>query len=77
MCYGALLSARVKTIYFGAYDKKFSILNLKDNFVFNHSLELVGGVMEQECSEMLSSFFEKLRSEKNADRNSKNSRKEN
>ena len=77
MCYGALLSARVKTIYFGAYDKKYSVLALKDNFVFNHSLQLVGGVLEQECSQLLSSFFEKLRSEKNADRNSKNSRKEN
>jgi len=71
MCYGALLSARVKTVYFGAYDKKYSILNLKDNFVFNHSLQLVGGVLENECGELLSSFFEKLRSDKNANRNSK------
>lgn len=71
MCYGALLSARLKTIYFGAYDKKYSILNLKDNFVFNHTIQLIGGVMENECSELLSKFFEKLRSDKNANRNPK------
>lgn len=74
MCYGALLSARVKTVYFGAYDKKYSILDLKDNFVFNHSIELIGGVLENKCSELLSSFFEKLRSDKNANRNSKTNR---
>jgi tRNA(adenine34) deaminase len=74
MCYGALLSARVKTVYFGAYDKKYSILDLKDNFVFNHSIELIGGVLENKCSELLSSFFEKLRSDKNANRNSKENR---
>jgi len=64
MCYGALLSARVKTIYFGAYDKKYSIKQLQDNIKFNHSANVVGGVMEEECGQLLSSFFEKLRREK-------------
>ena len=64
MCYGALLSARVKTIYFGAYDKKYSIKDLQENVIFNHKSEVVGGVLEKECSEILSSFFQKLRSEK-------------
>lgn len=64
MCYGALLSARVNRIYFGAYDKKYSIMDLKDKISFNHSLEIVGGVLEEECSQMLSQFFTKLRSEK-------------
>ena len=63
MCYGALLSARVKTIYFGAYDKKYSILNIHEHFNFNHVSEIVGGVKENECSELLSKFFLELRSE--------------
>lgn len=61
MCYGALLSARVKTIYFGAFDKKYSILELSEHFNFNHSCQLVGGVMEEECSSILSDFFAELR----------------
>lgn len=77
MCYGALLSARVKTIYFGAYDKKYTILNLNEHFSFNHKAELVGGVMEEECSKMLVEFFSKLRSDKNANTNTKNTTKEN
>jgi len=76
MCYGALLSARVKTIYFGAYDKKYSILQLKDEIPFNHKVEIVGGVMEKECSELISKFFAKLRSDKNVNSSAKNSRKE-
>lgn len=63
MCYGALLSARVKTIYFGAYDKKYSILELNQHFNFNHNAKLVGGVREKECSLILSQFFAKLRRE--------------
>ena len=63
MCYGALLSARVNTIYFGAYDKKYSILEVNDHFKFNHTAKIVGGVKEKECSEMLSKFFAELRSE--------------
>ena len=61
MCYGALLSARVKTIYFGAYDKKYSINDINRNLKFNHTAEITGGVMEEECGEILSTFFEKLR----------------
>lgn len=63
MCYGALLSARVDKIFFGAYDKKYSILEINKHFNFNHSSEIVGGVMERECSEILSKFFAELRRE--------------
>ena len=64
MCYGALLSARVKRIFFGAFDKKYSIMELNNHFVFNHSSQIIGGVMENECGKILSDFFAKLRSEK-------------
>ena len=64
MCYGALLSARVKTIYFGAYDKKYSIDEVNKNLKFNHSAEIVGGVLEEECGQLLTNFFEDLRRSK-------------
>ena len=75
MCYGAILSARIKTIYFGAYDKKYSILNLKQEFYFNHSAEIIGGVMEKECADLISKFFIKLRSDKVVNTNPKNKNK--
>jgi len=64
MCYGAILSARINNLYFGAYDKKFSIDSVVENIKFNHSVNIVGGVMEEECSNMLTGFFSQLRSNK-------------
>ena len=64
MCYGALLSARVKKIYFGAYDKKYSISEINKYLKFNHYADVVGGVMEEECGKLLSQFFEELRNGK-------------
>lgn len=64
MCYGAILSARIKNVYFGAYDKKYSILELKDVIKFNHETNLVGGVLEEECAKILTEFFSDLRNEK-------------
>ena len=61
MCYGALLSARVRNIYFGAYDPRFGISDLDKHIKFNHKVSLVGGVLESECSNMLHEFFEKIR----------------
>lgn len=61
MCYGALLSARVRNIYFGAYDPRFGISDLDKYIKFNHKVSLVGGVLERECSNMLHEFFEKIR----------------
>ena len=61
MCYGAILSSRIDKIYFGAYDKKYGLevekykeLNEKG---FNHKAEVVGGILEKECSEILTKFF--------------------
>ena len=64
MCYGAILSARIKNLYFGAYDNKFSIDEVVEHVKFNHSVNIVGGVMEEECSRALSQFFSQLRSSK-------------
>lgn len=61
MCFGAILSARIENVYFGAYDKKYSILEVVEKINFNHKSNLVGGIMEEKCSKILSDFFEELR----------------
>lgn len=64
MCGGAAVNARIRKIYFGAYDKRFgcccSIMNVVDSGL-NHRVETEGGIMEEECSAMLTAFFKKLR----------------
>ena len=64
MCMGALINSRIKKITFGAFDLKAgacgSVVNL-NNFAFNHHPEILGGIMEDECGEMLTEFFKKLR----------------
>ncbi len=59
MCMGASLNARVDKIYFGAYEQKGRSLTaaLADSNLLNHKTEVVGGVLEEECSTLLSSFF--------------------
>lgn len=64
MCAGAIINSRIKKVTFGAYDKKAgsfgSVINFND-LPYNHKPEIVGGVCEQECSELLSRFFKTLR----------------
>ncbi len=63
MCMGAALNARVDKIYFGSYEQKGRSLTneLAEANLLNHKTEVVGGVLEKECSEMLSGFFIALR----------------
>lgn len=67
MCAGAIINSRIKKITFGAFDKKAgscsSVINLFD-LPYNHKPETEGGFMEEECSELLSSFFKNLRKNK-------------
>ena len=64
MCTGAIINSRIKTVVFGAYDFKAgcmdSVINLC-NYPFNHKPEIYGGICEEECTEILQKFFEKLR----------------
>lgn len=64
MCTGAIINARIKTVIFGAYDSKMgcmdSVINLCD-YPFNHKVEIYGGIMEDECLNILQDFFKKLR----------------
>lgn len=64
MCTGAIINSRISTLVFGAYDSKAgcidSVINLCD-FPFNHRPEIYGGIMEEECKEILTEFFNKMR----------------
>ena len=66
MCAGLMIHARIKRIIFGAYDPKTgaagSMFSLIDDSRHNHQPEVVGGVLQKECSEILKSFFKKRRS---------------
>ena len=63
MCMGAALNARVRKIYFGAYEQKGRSMTaeLAASNLLNRTLEVEGGVLEEECSEVLSGFFRSMR----------------
>lgn len=65
MCAGAIVQARIPKVVIGCMNPKAgcagSILNLLQMQEFNHQVEVVRGVREAECSEMLSAFFKELR----------------
>lgn len=65
MCAGAIIQSRIKRVVFGAYDPKAgcagTIMNLLQEEMFNHQVELVGGVLEEDCRSLLTYFFQKLR----------------
>lgn len=65
MCSGAIINARIGTVVFGAYDLKYgccgSIYNLPEDNRFNHRAKVIGGVMKDECRELLTQFFESKR----------------
>lgn len=64
MCTGAIINARIKTVVFGAFDKTAgcmdSVINLCD-YPLGHKPEIYAGICEDECSEILKKFFNKLR----------------
>lgn len=65
MCAGAMVLARLPRLVFGAYDPKGGACGTTRNVVqdprLNHSLEVVGGIRQHECSQLLSEFFSGLR----------------
>ncbi|MBE6768263.1 MAG: nucleoside deaminase [Ruminococcaceae bacterium] len=64
MCAGAIINARIDRVYYGAADGKAgscgSLVNLFD-LPYNHRPETVGGVLEEECGDLLRAFFADLR----------------
>lgn len=65
MCAGAIVQARIPRVVIGSMNPKAgcggSILNLLEMEEFNHQVEVTRGVLDEECSEMLSAFFRELR----------------
>lgn len=65
MCSGAIVQARIPEVVIGCMNPKAgcagSIINLLDMKEFNHQVEVRRGVLESECSELLTSFFKDLR----------------
>lgn len=64
MCSGAIINARIRRVYYGAHDVRFgaagSLTNLFE-MSFNHQPEVIAGVLEQPCREMLTGFFGRMR----------------
>ena len=65
MCAGALTLARIKQVIFGAKDLKTgalgSVFNISKSNRLNHKLEVQSGILEQDCSFLISEFFKKKR----------------
>lgn len=68
MCSGALVQSRIDEVVIGAMNPKAgcagSVMNLLEAEGFNHKVKITKGVLEEECSRMLSDFFRELREEK-------------
>lgn len=65
MCAGAIVQARIKEVIFGARNAKAgccgSILNILEEPRFNHQVNVIEGVMAEECAELMSRFFKDRR----------------
>ena len=65
MCAGAIVQARIKEVVFGTRNKKAgcggSVLNILDCDGLNHRVKITKGVMKEECGELMSDFFRKMR----------------
>ena len=65
MCSGAIIQSRIRRVYFGAYDHKGgafgSSINVLDANNINHHPEIIGGVLEEECSSLLTNYFKEKR----------------
>ncbi len=65
MCVGAIVHARISQVVFAAYDKKTGMAgtceNCFDKPYHNHQVKVQGGVLEQNCAELLQNFFKKRR----------------
>ena len=69
MCAGAMINSRIKKLYIGAIDEKTgavgSVLNLLEDYKFNHNIEVEKGILKEDCEKILKDFFKDLRKIKN------------
>lgn len=65
MCMGAIILSRIPNVVFGCYDPKGgaagSLYDFSTDSRFNHQVDCISGVLEQECSAILKEFFSTLR----------------
>lgn len=61
MCYGAIMSARIKKVVYGASDLKYGCVEKGKQFDFNHTCEWQSGILDSECGQILTRFFKELR----------------
>lgn len=70
MCAGLLVHSRIKRLVYASSDLKTgaagSTFNLVCNEQLNHQIAVTGGILQAECSQLLSSFFKRRRNEKKA-----------
>ena len=68
MCSGAIVQARIPNVVMGCMNPKAgcagSILNILNIPEFNHQVHTISGILEEECSQMLTTFFKELRIKK-------------
>jgi len=67
MCAGALVNARVKRLVYGAHDERFGAVRTHFGIgiieILNHRLDVLSGVLEDECREIMQDFFRRRRAE--------------
>lgn len=65
MCFGAIINARVERVVFGAFDSKTGVcgscFDLRTLNCFKHQINITGGVLKKECSQILHAFFKRRR----------------
>lgn len=65
MCSGAIVLSRIPYVYYGTADYKGgtagTLMNLLDDERFNHQAQVEAGILQEECSHILTSFFKELR----------------
>ena len=80
MCAGAIVQSRIKKVYIGCMNPKAgcagSVLNLLQVEKFNHQVEIYRGILEEQCSEMLKTFFKDLRQKKKREKEKRQKEKE-
>ncbi len=74
MCTGAIINSRIRNLYFGAKNPKAgacgSIINLFD-YPFNHKPNITSGLLEEECSKIMTDFFLKVREKRKKEKKEK------
>ena len=69
MCAGAMINSRIQKLYIGALDEKTgavgSVLNLLEDYKFNHNIEVEKEILKEDCEKILKDFFKNLRRIKN------------